>query len=68
MSKNFNKAKNNMSKIGFKLNAARFSILRGEAHSSRVVSLSQAKVTRIVLRKDEEVRNSQVKGYKYLLP
>ncbi len=57
-----------MAKTGFKLSAARYSVSGGDTHHGRVISPTQIKVTRIVLRRDEDVRNSQIKGYKYLLP
>jgi len=58
-----------MSKIGFKLGAGKTGFSKGDTQvNCRVITAQQVRVTRIVLRKDEDVRNSQVKGYKYLLP
>lgn len=59
-----------MGKIGFKLSTdnfcapAKITQLCAKPYSSNYYKFT----TRIVLRKDDDVKRSQVKGYKYLVP
>nr|WP_171046928.1 hypothetical protein [Pedobacter ureilyticus] len=58
-----------MSKIGFKLSTYKpDTSIRQAGYCIRVQKPSFRVDLKIVLRKDEEVKNSQVRGYKYLVP
>lgn len=69
--KRFTKIKNIvMSKIGFKLSANTDDKCHAIRCTHNSVSISQIyqSVYKIVIRNDKDVKNSQVKGYKYLIP
>ncbi|RZK67661.1 MAG: hypothetical protein EOO95_02275 [Pedobacter sp.] len=59
-----------MSKIGFILSADKLSCTNKNAQRYVKPASSPYKgwAFRIILRKDEEVKNRQIKGYKYLIP
>ena len=58
-----------MSKIGFKLSACNRNTNKDTHVYVKPASTYYSRwETRIILRKDDEVRKSQIKGYKYLAP
>lgn len=58
-----------MSKIGFKLSASnQCSAIRDTHTNVRRYTSASSLIKRIVLRKDDDVKRSQIKGYRYLVP